>query len=181
MFLSIGLTGFSMDTARIMRVFRVFRFFRQLANWAMMILDSLKSLFGALILLGLWEAVYGGYMGAIWGLYGGYEFGDVAKMLGLDDWIANIVPFCGGFAAPQRFSDGSISCCWVFLRKQRGKDWTPLRREEEFWSFGWTMGFAWIYIWYHLMSLNIWEDGVRPSQSSDSTDQWNQTQCYNTK
>lgn len=38
---------------RIMRVFRVFRFFRQLANWAMMILDSLKSLFGALILLGI--------------------------------------------------------------------------------------------------------------------------------
>ena len=88
-----------MDTARIMRVFRVFRFFRQLANWAMMILDSLKSLFGALILLGLWEAVYGGYMGAIWG----YEFGDVAKMLGLDDWIANIVPFCGGFAALSDF------------------------------------------------------------------------------
>eukprot|EP00438_Fugacium_kawagutii_P032035 Skav203172 [mRNA] locus=scaffold371:372744:373360:+ [translate_table: standard] len=42
--------------ARIMRVFRVFRFFRQLANWAMMILDSLKSLFGALILLGHWAA-----------------------------------------------------------------------------------------------------------------------------
>ena len=39
--------------SRIMRVFRVFRFFRQLANWAMMILDSLKSLFGALILLGI--------------------------------------------------------------------------------------------------------------------------------
>mmetsp|Transcript_59987 Transcript_59987/g.140153 ORF Transcript_59987/g.140153 Transcript_59987/m.140153 type:complete len:608 (+) Transcript_59987:61-1884(+) len=38
---------------RIMRVFRVFRFFRQLANWAMMIMDSLKSLFGALILLGI--------------------------------------------------------------------------------------------------------------------------------
>lgn len=38
-----------------MRVFRVFRFFRQLANWAMMILDSLKSLFGALILLGILE------------------------------------------------------------------------------------------------------------------------------
>ncbi|CAE7705328.1 unnamed protein product [Symbiodinium sp. CCMP2592] len=38
---------------RIMRVFRVFRFFRELGNWAMMIIDSLKSLFGALILLGI--------------------------------------------------------------------------------------------------------------------------------
>ncbi|CAE7224670.1 scn4ab [Symbiodinium pilosum] len=38
---------------RIMRVFRVFRFFRELGNWAMMIMDSLKSLFGALILLGI--------------------------------------------------------------------------------------------------------------------------------
>lgn len=86
-----------MFSARIMRVFRVFRFFRQLANWAMMILDSLKSLFGALILLGLWEA--------IWGLYGGYEFGDVAKMLGLDDWIGLlIVPFCRArFAALSDF------------------------------------------------------------------------------
>ena len=39
----------------------------------------------------------------LWGLYGGYEFGDAAKMLGLDDWIANIVPFCGGFAALSDF------------------------------------------------------------------------------
>ena len=36
-----------------MRLFRVFRFSRQLANWALMILESLKSLFGALILLGI--------------------------------------------------------------------------------------------------------------------------------
>ena len=87
MFLSIGLTGFSMDTARIMRVFRVFRFFRQLANWAMMILDSLKSLFGALILLGLWEAVYGGYMGAIWGLYGAMSLGMLRKCW---DWMIGL-------------------------------------------------------------------------------------------
>ena len=160
-----------------MRVFRVFRFFRQLANWAMMILDSLKSLFGALILLGLWEAVYGGYMGAIWGLW----VWGCCENVGIGWLDCEYSSLLWGIRSPQRFSDGSISCCWVFLRKQRGKDWTPLRREEEFWSFGWTMGFAWIYIWYHLMSLNIWEDGVRLSQSSDSTDQWNQTQCYNTK
>ena len=44
--------GFSL-WSRIMRLFRVFRFSRQLANWALMILESLKSLFGALILLGI--------------------------------------------------------------------------------------------------------------------------------
>ena len=38
--------------------------------------------------------IWGGYMGAIWGLYGGYEFGEFAKMSGLDDWIGLlIVPF----------------------------------------------------------------------------------------
>ena len=92
-------------SARIMRVFRVFRFFRQLANWAMMILDSLKSLFGALILLGLWagngNVCYMGicmcvyiiyiYIYIIYNyiyIYMAYEFGEFANVLGLD-WVAH--------------------------------------------------------------------------------------------
>merc|ERR1719221_889381 len=50
---SIGMGFKTIKMLRIIRVVRVFRFFRKLSHLAFMILDSVRSLFWALIMLGI--------------------------------------------------------------------------------------------------------------------------------